>query len=751
VSIPALRDIDNVSVARTSQATAREVVCGDDPRMADNRTDPTKVAKAGDTMTGLLTLGSDTNFPAKYASATNLRLCSDGQPTYEETVGFGSDGHNHIARAIGGGAGAWSPTASGQAFTRTRAHGYQGSAVHGFGGECGMFADGLWSASNRGTYHAWSGTPNGSTTMAEWMRLQGGILMPQNGPAWSTGGLTGEPTGKHLAIGYDAAGSIGYVRSTNSGTAYTELRLAGSSVTLWTGSGSAVKAVDVDTNGVVRLLSQAYSAPGNQGVDATGDHLVIFNALNQDCRIGVDGSASMWLKSLNASGASMKFYTSPYGGVATLAMTIDAAQNVGIGGAPVAGNGKLQVFGAQTLDLGSGTLPAFTSHAASGLLLAAADGSYAELNCVGFGGIGLVLRGSLSGGTRAAPTATPTDAFFHAVRCKGYDGAAWSDSVLADIRADGAWSASNHGIKFEWGGCVNGSTTIGAWMHLQNGNLGIGAAPTAGAGKLQVSHGTAFNPATGDYAALRILGSYGGGLTLVDGSKSWTAWAQNGGAEFVIGFGATNAARTALLTLYDGSCVGINGTPTTNNGRLQLSPGGSPTTKADGIAFGSDTFLYREGVGALRADVSQVAFLPAGSANFTMFIRGNGSGYGAGLEIGSGGSGNRNALIDLTGDDTYTDFGLRIIRTNGGANAISEMTHRGTGAYRMITFEAAPLEFYTSNAVRMQILSNGVVLVGNATDGCLQVPGRITAKVNAAGASMTSVAEIAAYIRSILT
>ncbi len=46
------------------------------------------------------------------------------------------------------------------------------------------------------------------------------------------------------------------------------------------------------------------------------------------------------------------------------------------------------------------------------------------------------------------------------------------------------------------------------------------------------------------------------------------------------------------------------------------------------------------------------------------------------LEVGHGGSGNRNAYIDLVGDDTYTDYGLRIIRANGGANTSSQIIHR---------------------------------------------------------------------------
>jgi hypothetical protein len=91
------------------------------------------------------------------------------------------------------------------------------------------------------------------------------------------------------------------------------------------------------------------SAPGNQGVDVVGDHIVLFNALSHDYRLGVDPSAGSWVKSLNATGATYKIYTSPAGGVATLVLTATAAQdvvfqnNIGLGAiSPTAGNGLVQ-------------------------------------------------------------------------------------------------------------------------------------------------------------------------------------------------------------------------------------------------------------------------------------------------------------------------------------------------------------------------------------------------------------------------
>jgi len=85
------------------------------------------------------------------------------------------------------------------------------------------------------------------------------------------------------------------------------------------------------------------------------------------------------------------------------------------------------------------------------------------------------------------------------------------------------------------------------------------------------------------------------------------------------------------------------------------------------------------------------------------------------LEIGAGASGNRNAYVDLVGDTTYTDFGLRVFRGGTGANTTSAIEHRGTGELRLIAQEAAPIAFRTTNQERMRITSDGEVLIGRTT------------------------------------
>jgi hypothetical protein len=84
------------------------------------------------------------------------------------------------------------------------------------------------------------------------------------------------------------------------------------------------------------------------------------------------------------------------------------------------------------------------------------------------------------------------------------------------------------------------------------------------------------------------------------------------------------------------------------------------------------------------------------------------------LEIGTGRTGNGNSYIDFIGDATYTDYGLRVIRGDTGANANSLISHRGTGAFNITAQEAAAITFNTTNTERMRIDASGNVGIGGS-------------------------------------
>ena len=92
-------------------------------------------------------------------------------------------------------------------------------------------------------------------------------------------------------------------------------------------------------------------------------------------------------------------------------------------------------------------------------------------------------------------------------------------------------------------------------------------------------------------------------------------------------------------------------------------------------------------------------------------------GYGistqeAALTIGGVRTASGYAYIDLVGDTTYTDYGLRIIRGNTGANSTSQINHKGTGNLDIVTSNAAAITLLTSSSERMRITSAGNVGIG---------------------------------------
>lgn len=93
------------------------------------------------------------------------------------------------------------------------------------------------------------------------------------------------------------------------------------------------------------------------------------------------------------------------------------------------------------------------------------------------------------------------------------------------------------------------------------------------------------------------------------------------------------------------------------------------------------------------------------------------------IEIGQGQNSNQYAFIDFVGDTTYTDYGLRLIRENSGANTDSELVHRGTGSLKISTLDAGPIVFKTSGTEKARIESGGSLLVGKSTSNALAVAG----------------------------
>jgi hypothetical protein len=126
------------------------------------------------------------------------------------------------------------------------------------------------------------------------------------------------------------------------------------------------------------------------------------------------------------------------------------------------------------------------------------------------------------------------------------------------------------------------------------------------------------------------------------------------------------------------------------------------------------------GTGRLFVDASGRVGIGTSSPSTTLVVAGSAQ-IGAadantvGLELGQGATGNRTVFIDFTGDTTYTDYGLRIIRGNTGANAESQIGHRGTGALLLNAIDAGTINFNLNGSERARIDSSGRLLVGTST------------------------------------
>ncbi len=191
-----------------------------------------------------------------------------------ESFGWASSGLNINARVADGTRSAPTATSSGRVMLNLVANGHNGTVYTTTpAARYQIIAESLWSSANQQTAHIWYGTPNGSTTAAEWMRLTKGGL------AIGVTGLSG--TEKLRVAGTSLFGgdvttsyaSTTWVKSTTQNT--TSGTGAGASLEVVNNAGQATKTVVATYSGgfastVFGTTAASYSFVGAAGTSSAG-------------------------------------------------------------------------------------------------------------------------------------------------------------------------------------------------------------------------------------------------------------------------------------------------------------------------------------------------------------------------------------------------------------------------------------------------------------------------------------------------
>lgn len=195
--------------------------------------------------------------------------------------------------------------------------------------------------------------------------------------------------------------------------------------------------------------------------------------------------------------------------------------------------------------------------------------------------------------------------------------------------------------------------------------------------------------------------------------------AANSGWNIILSLDGTTHYAQIFKQYVDNFALTLQGG---NSGGANIELWG-PSSAAPNIAN------YDAAIHTFRSVDGATTFLTADGNNVNVGPTGTST---AVLQVGAGATGNRYAYIDLIGDTTYNDYGLRILRSNTGANAFSLIQHRGTGALLLDAQDGGSISLRTNSTDRLTVdgatglttVNNGIS--GTITRGTAVTPGAVT-------------------------
>lgn len=268
---------------------------------------------------------------------------------------------------------------------------------------------------------------------------------------------------------------------------------------------------------------------------------------------------------------------------------------VALGGKFTPANGRAIVTDSVTftiapmVDTGTGTLIGFPAVAQDGLTIARNGTNTAAVRGLSWASTALSIIGQAAEGIRGLPTAVGADRGFINLLAYGYDGSVFTTSPAGryQLAADALWSVSNHGLYHLWTGTPNGSTTVAEWMRLQNAMLGIGIAPSAGNGLLQLLIGTTKANGIGWDASTNLYPTASGALK-TDASLATASARFLAIVSVVTAAGTTTGAATDDVVVFTGTTTQTYTLPAAVMGRRLIVKNRSTGTVTVNRA-GSDT------------------------------------------------------------------------------------------------------------------------------------------------------------------